>query len=254
MQTIFKGSSTARGPKTRRKPKSRTIILSDCHIGSSEANVAALNKFLLSVECERLVLAGDFFDLWDMDAEDIKHQYASTFKVLRNLLSKETRIDYVIGNHDDTYRKTPLFKPEDGVNIVDKLEMTTPSGYRIAVFHGHEFDHVYNKHEWLYKLLAFANRIGSKIGMNYKKIKKQTCTDLKEQAYGDAVREIHDAAKKKAAKGGFDAVIIGHTHSPTHQPGKEGVPEFLNAGDWKMHNTYVELEGDKLSLHWLSKL
>jgi UDP-2,3-diacylglucosamine pyrophosphatase LpxH len=42
----------------------RTAFISDIHLGTRECRAAYLLDFLERLDCERLVLVGDVFDLW----------------------------------------------------------------------------------------------------------------------------------------------------------------------------------------------
>ena len=227
----------------------RTVVLSDCHIGSPEANVAQLNRFLLTLECDKLMLAGDFFDLWDMSADKIRRQYAGTLDLVKKLLNKGTAIEYLLGNHDEDYLKTPVMAPDE-LPVVAEIKFTVPDGRRITIVHGHEFDFVYRKHHFLYKALAWANRTSAKItGLSLKSLGRRTCTDLEGAEYGKAIERIHGDARKAHA-GKADVLIMGHTHSPEHLS-NEGLVEFYNTGDWKIHNSYIVIEDDRISLRHL---
>ena len=96
--------------------------------------------------------------------------------------------------------------------------------------------------------MAWANETSRKtIGISLKTFRKKSCISLEGEEYWSVVEEIHDRVKDAHRKLGFDAVVMGHTHSPKHENGKK--IEFLNAGDWKFNNTYVEIEDDSISLN-----
>lgn len=230
----------------------RTVVLSDCHIGSPEANVAQLNRFLLSLECDRLILAGDMFDLWDATDDDIRRTHPGTLDILRKLKAKGVKIEYLLGNHDETYLKTPVMSADD-LPVVNKIEFSLDDGRKVSIIHGHEYDYVYQKHKLLYKLLAWANRTSAKIiGLSMKSLeKKKTCTDLSGTEYSDTVQKIHADARKAAAKAGANIIIMGHTHAPQKIAAAVGLAEFYNSGDWKVHNSYVSIDGDKIGVRYL---
>jgi UDP-2,3-diacylglucosamine pyrophosphatase LpxH len=228
----------------------RTVILSDCHIGSPEAHVGRVNRFLFSLECDKLILAGDFWDLWDMSTDDLKRTNDSTIRQLKKLMQHGTKIEYILGNHDENYLKSPVM-PLDEIVVVKNWNITTPNGKKIAIIHGHDFDKIYTNWYWVQRSLAWLNGVFKKtIGVGFHDLQKKTCTGLKGKDYWQTVHDIHKQARKHYQKLGFDALIMGHTHAPMHIK-KNELPEFINAGDWKVHDSYVVIEDDNISLRFM---
>jgi UDP-2,3-diacylglucosamine pyrophosphatase LpxH len=223
----------------------KIIVLSDCHIGSPECNLTAVNSFLEQLSCDRLILAGDFWDLWDMSGYDMRREFKHTIDLLTTIAGRGTKIEYVLGNHDDEYLESKVMST-DIVPVVKSAEIVLPSGRRIAIAHGHRFDSLYRKFEYVYLALAFINKIGGKyLGLNYKKYRTSVTSEKDDNKRLACVNEIHQKAIEKYKKEGYDGLIIGHTHAPVHLKDKF---EFVNAGDWKYHNTYVEIMGEEIHL------
>ena len=90
---------------SRAQNRSRTVWLSDVHLGSRACRVNLVLDFLRRTRCELLYLVGDIVDL-----ESLRHSFywpASHMEVLQHVLrmSREgTRIVYIPGNHDDELR------------------------------------------------------------------------------------------------------------------------------------------------------
>lgn len=226
----------------------RTIVLSDCHIGSEEANYRKVNKFLRGLTCDRLVLLGDFWDLWDMPSDKIKNRYDDTVKLLDKLIDQGVDVKYLLGNHDEDYLDCPVMALSK-VSVTPTCEITMPDGRRIALIHGHEFDPVFKRWYTLSRALAWINKTARKIfGLSAKSFRKKTCTDLEGQKFSDTVEKIHKKAKKTYAKFGYDGLIMGHTHAPTYEAMRGPSIDFYNAGDWKWSNTYIEINGNDIEL------
>lgn len=231
----------------------RTVILSDCHIGSPEANVAHLNRFLLTLECDRLILAGDIFDLWDMSAEEIKRIYFPTIEKLRRMSAK-MKIEYLLGNHDEGYLDNPLI-PLTEIPVIKECKFSLPDGRVVGVVHGDEYDHMYKKHYWLYRVSAWLNGLSSKV-LNFSwkdTYGKQTCTSLSGVDYSKAVDKVHNAARKDMAKKGYDIVVMGHTHAPIHCFKRANFAELYNTGDWKKNDSYVLIDENSINIMFVSK-
>lgn len=230
----------------------RTIVLSDCHIGSNESNYRLVNNFLNNLECDRLVLLGDFWDLWDMSPGDLRKRYADTMGLLRRILERGTRIEYVIGNHDEDYLLDPMMDIDAVPVFTNFTDISLPSGRRYALVHGHAYDPMYMSWYSLGRMLAWVNKTSRKIlGISIKTFKRKTCTDIEDdEERSRAVQKIHQAARKDFAKCGYDGVIMGHTHCPTYEGGER---LFCNAGDWKWSNTYVEILGEDVFLRQFCK-
>lgn len=224
----------------------RTIILTDCHVGNPESNYRELNRFLLKLECDRLILGGDFWDLWDMDDDAMRERHGDTIALLNRLVDMGVSVDLVLGNHDEDYADKPLIR-RDRVAVLKKTEILTSVGRRIAVTHGHTFDPIFGKPNCLSKSLAWLNGMSRRIlRLSYKTIKRKTCTDLSGVEYNSMVKNIHDDAMRSHMERGYDGLVMGHSHSPCHI--KTDKFEFANAGDWKYHNTYVTVEDDSIEL------
>lgn len=226
----------------------KTVILSDCHIGSEEANYRDVNRFLRHLICDRLILAGDFFDLWDMSVPDIRRRFADTMSLLRQLVVGGTHVDYIMGNHDEDYLKKPVMATDLLVPMIS-ADLELDDGRKVAVIHGHEFDPIFKKCYTLSRVLAWINRTARKVlGLSAKSFKKKTCTDLRGQKYSDTVDKIHKSAQEAYQKLGYDVLVMGHTHAPTFRIRRGLTIDFYNAGDWKWSNTYVEIEGNNIEL------
>jgi UDP-2,3-diacylglucosamine pyrophosphatase LpxH len=223
----------------------KTVVISDCHIGSLESNYRSVNKFLHGLECDRLILAGDFWDLWDSTPDMLRERYGDTVLLLGRLVSNGTRVDMMIGNHELGYLDNPIM-PLDNLPIIETCEVETSTGRRIAIAHGHDFDPLYSKLYVLSRSLAWANRMSRRVlGISYKTFKSDRVDMSGKQAFLLA-QKTHKNATEAYVGHGYDGLVMGHSHSPCHV--RTDRFEFVNAGDWKYHDTYVEIEDDDVRL------
>lgn len=221
----------------------RTVILSDVHVGNREANVAKFNRLLFNLECDRLILAGDIWDLHAMDPDKIRSQFSGTLDLLRKLITKGVSVSRILGDYDQS-QKDPIL-PE--IPIVSSIIETLPNGKKLAIIHGHEFDPLCSRWHGFDDLI---NYFGAKIGVRLRSMR--SCNDLHGDAYASACRNIHDIARKRYFKLGHDLLIMGHTHSPQSRPKRDGMVELYNCGDWIEHCSYVVIEDSSVTLRHLA--
>ena len=219
----------------------KTVILSDCHIGSPESNYRCVEEFLHNLECDRLILAGDFWDLWDCSAKELRDRHESAVRELQRVAARGIQVDYVLGNHDAGYRKNQVVPL---LTTFNECTFTTPGGRRVLVVHGHQYDWIMRKHYSWYRLVAVINKFLAVFGLSYKKWQSLSkhCGEAK---YSEVVRDMHSTAMADCRKR-CDVLVMGHTHTPMHTT-VDGL-EFVNAGDWKYHNTYAVVIGDEITL------
>lgn len=211
----------------------KTVIISDCHIGSLESNHKDVLHFLKQLKCNRLVLNGDFWELWDSTADELNKSYSEIIATINNM---QNEVVYIPGNHDLSYKGTPLFSNK--VSVVNYYAFMTTRNRKVIVIHGHQFDSFW----WTLcqKPLAKLNKfIRKNFGISYKNVHND---DRK------AVINLKNKSRKYYKNLGYDIVIVGHTHSPELIPNNCNEPTFINCGDWKSHNTFVTIENDNLSL------
>ena len=226
----------------------RTIILTDCHVGSRESNYKDVKSVLPSIKFDELVLGGDFWDLWDMSPKRLLSRHADALALLEQVRSMGVKITYVLGNHDEAYRKAPIMRP-DLADVIDGPYSLPGHGRRIMVIHGHEFDDLFQNHELYYRFLEWANRTAAIVGVSAKTFRRRTCTDYRGNAgFQNIIRRIH-AAAARAYAGKCDCLIMGHTHFPIHELDVEPGLEFVNAGDWKWSNTWVDVNDGVVTLN-----
>ena len=224
----------------------KCIFISDIHIGSEFSSYEELCAFLEDVECDKLFLIGDIFDLWVHDFSYIRKKYAKFFTILRKLYFKGIEIHYINGNHDDNYEVNVYFK-----NFNPKSETVLElEGNYFKIIHGHQFDYLIKNVGWatrflywLQNLLAWV--VGLKayrwIGMTFSKV-------LNKNIY--LLDIVHEAVKKEY-EDKFDGVIFAHSHIPEFKIIEDNIIDkfyFINTGDWVGSNTYIEYEDGNFSL------
>lgn len=238
----------------------RTLFLSDLHLGTRVCRADYLLDLLRRVNCDRLVLVGDVFDVWAMRRRIFwdPAQEAVVQQVL-SLALHGVEVIYVPGNHDELVRDF-VGSEIRGVRIQRELVHWTADGRRFRVSHGDEFDGVVRHNRvahWLgdfgYNLLLNGSRhlntIRRHLGHRYWSLSAWLKTRVSGAAR-EYIRRFEEAAVATARKGGFDGCICGHIHKPNVE--QFGDVLYCNDGDWVEHCTaLVEDRNGVLSLlHW----
>jgi len=237
----------------------RTAFVSDIHLGTRECRAQYLLDFLQRLNCERLVLVGDVFDLWAMRRRVVwTRAQAAIIEHVFALADRGIEVLYIPGNHDEALRG--LIGTEiRGVRILRNLEHRTADGRRFLVSHGDEFDnevrHSRLQH-WLgdvgYQLLLRAShwvdRVRRQLQRPYWSLSAWAKTRVGRAR--DYIGRFEAAATRAAREAGYDGYIGGHIHKAAIRS-HEGVL-YCNTGDWVEHCTaLIEDHGGFLHLvHW----
>lgn len=238
----------------------RTLFLSDLHLGTRECRADYLLDLLRQVNCDRLVMVGDVFDLWAMRRRIFWNAtQAAVVEQVLSLALHGVEVIYIPGNHDEVVRDF-VGSEIRGVRIERELVHWTADGRRFRVTHGDEFDGVVRHSRlvhWLgdlgYNLLLrgsrYLNSIRRRLGHPYWSLSAWLKTRVSHAAR-EYIRRFEHAAVTAARKGGFDGCICGHIHKPNVE--SFGDVLYCNDGDWVEHCTaLVEDRAGNLSLlHW----
>ncbi len=241
------------------KLKTRTLWISDVHLGSRDCKAEFLIDLLSNVKCETLYLVGDIVDLWALKRRiywpDSHNQLVR--KILK-LSKKGTRVIYIPGNHDDPARAL-VGEMFGSVEVHRRYIHETATGQRLLVLHGDEFDgairysHLLRKlGDASYYLLLYLNRFSNRLrrffGYSYYSLARHIKTRI-----GKAENAIHlfeDAAFNEIERSGVDGIVCGHIHHAALI--RRGGKIYCNDGDWVESCTaLVETMAGELELiHW----
>ena len=217
----------------------RTVWISDIHLGCKDCKAEYLIAFLQSMQCDKLILAGDIVDFWAIKRQPYWPE--SHMQVVQLLLEKArqgTQVIYVPGNHDAAIRQ--LGQPELHLaQIHHQYRHTTRAGVKVLVVHGDEFDAMvcYSRLTSLigdlsYDLLLFLNRHvyrwRKRLGFRYWSlagyIKDRVPTA------NTAIARFRHAAMVYGKRKGVDMLVCGHIHHP--EVLNESGFIYANLGDW----------------------
>jgi UDP-2,3-diacylglucosamine pyrophosphatase LpxH len=235
-----------------RKREVEIVILSDVHLGTYGCHANELLRYLKSIKPKKLILNGDIIDMWQFSKHFWPKSHMQVVKHITGLLTKNTNITYLTGNHDEMLRKFSGFKI-GSFRIDDKLVLKL-DGKKAWVFHGDVFDVTMQHSKWLAKLgavgydslillnalvnWALARMGREKISLS-KKVKDSVKSAIK------FINEFERTAADIAIDNGYDFVICGHIHQPEIKTitTARGQVTYLNSGDWVENLTALEYDG-----------
>jgi UDP-2,3-diacylglucosamine pyrophosphatase LpxH len=234
-----------------RKRRVEILVLSDVHLGTYGCHAKELLKYLKSIKPKIVVLNGDIIDIWQFSKRYWPKSHMKVVKQILGWMSKNVKIYYVTGNHDEMLRKFVDFKM-GSLQIVNKVVLPLEDGKKAWLFHGDVFDVTMQHSKWLAKLGAvgydtlilintFANFISERI---FRKGKLSLSKKIKNSVKG-AVKFINNFEQTAADIGIFnhyDYVICGHIHQPEMRTisNQHGSITYLNSGDWIENLTALE--------------
>ena len=234
-------------PDLHKKTYYRTVFISDAHLGYRGVKAQELYAFLNSIECQRLLIVGDFIDTWVSGRSwywpEINDKILH--RVLEMAIEGDTEVIYIPGNHDDRFRRW-VGTTFSGIRIEQDFVHTTLNGKKLLVMHGDEFDLVVRQHIRLSKfshhifgLLRKMNRI---INILRKSIGKKSwsLSEWVRRSYQRMIKariRLAEAAINEAKERQLDGVICGHIHR-LEQLEINGM-EYWNTGDWMEDSTFI---------------
>ena len=230
----------------------RTLVLSDLHLGTKDAQARELLEVLRGIRCDKLILNGDIVDLWSLQRKN--HWGPAHTAVVRRILKMAekdgTRVVYLRGNHDDFIRRLiPLSL--DRIELAEEHLHETADGKRFLCIHGDAFDTVMAKMRWLavigdisYQLLLdlnrFYNRWRAWRGKEYFSLSQAIKAKVKSAV--SFISSFEEHLQTLAARRGCEGVMCGHIHKAEDR--MIGNVRYINSGDWVESLTAVVEEDD----------
>ncbi|MGB9703021.1 MAG: UDP-2,3-diacylglucosamine diphosphatase [Candidatus Kapaibacteriota bacterium] len=231
-------------------------FISDIHLGfkPKEENKLTENRLLeffdmISKDAETLVILGDLFDFWFDYRKVIPKNFFRTTTGIYNLIQKNIRVIYIIGNHD--FGHYNFFQNDIGVELIQNDLEITFYGKKFYLSHGDGKSYNDTGYKIIKKILR--NPLNQKL---YRLIhpdigiwlasgssrKSRHYTDSKNYGEKDGML---DFAKKKIDEG-FDYVIMGHKHKVQFVNYKNGY--YINLGEWIINPHYGKFDGNEFQL------
>lgn len=224
-----------------KKRRIEVVVISDVHLGTPNCHAEELMAYLSSIEPKKLILNGDFIDIWKFNNHFFPASHLKILKKIMGMASKGTEVIYITGNHDEKLRKFNNTRIGT-LSIQDNLVLNL-DGKKAWIFHGDVFDisiqqskrllKLGNKgFEFLLRLNGFLNWFNAKLGKErYSVARKIKSNEKNAKKYSSVFKK---AAIDTALSKGYDYVICGHIHQPKKETfeTKNGKCTYLNSGDW----------------------
>lgn len=221
--------------------KYKNVVISDVHLGSEHSKLAELTGFLSSIDCERLILAGDIIDGYQLHQKQDRWTYreSSLFRVIMKMMEAQgTEVIYVTGNHDDfldSLAPSRMFN----ISIVNEF-IVNDFNKKYVVIHGHAFDSVTLRLRWLARL----GDMGYNMLIRFNKVWNKARRHRGAESYSLSKAVKHGVKKAVAILTGFekdladfafakgcDGIICGHIHHTEDKILRHNI-HYLNSGDW----------------------
>lgn len=198
-----------------------------------------LLDFLRSVECQQIYLVGDFIDLWSLHRTFYWPQQHND--VIRTLLGKAkhgTRVVYVPGNHDRTFRDYDGWVLGN-VEVAREACHETADGRQFLVMHGDEFDGVIRASPFLESLGNRAYAAALAVNRHFNAVRQRfgypywSLANLLKHKVKNAVSYISNferAVAFEARRRGVDGIICGRIHRA--EMCEMDDVTYCNDGDW----------------------
>ncbi|MEW5795574.1 MAG: UDP-2,3-diacylglucosamine diphosphatase [Candidatus Zixiibacteriota bacterium] len=237
-------------------------VFSDAHLGCDSPpqeaeKVAKLGELcaLVRKDGDRLVILGDLFDFWFEYKHAIPKEHTDVLLMLRDLVKRGIRIDYVSGNHD--FWMDDYFERQIGLFLHrDKLDLKH-AGLRFHMTHGDGLARADRGYRVLKRVLR--NPVNVWL---YRKLPPDWAIPLAKWVSGSSrdhtskrdhtfAPDYEQYAESKLREG-YDVVMIGHLHIPTHK--KLGAGIYVNTGDFIRHFSYVRVDDAGVELKYMRAL
>lgn len=223
--------------------KYRSIFISDIHLGSRGCKAELLCNFLKYNTADNLYLVGDIIDGWRLKKRwHWPQEHSNVIRKILTAAKRGTQVKYIIGNHDEVFRRWLHFIPSVGnLHILNRDDYTGVDGKRYLVIHGDMFDtlmhvssgklimHIGDKlYDFIIQLNDIWAKIRYKLGLPYWSMSKWIKHHTK-QAVSYVLsfeKLLADYCKNK----GYDGIICGHIHTADIRD-IDGII-YMNDGDW----------------------
>ena len=220
----------------------RSIFISDIHLGTRGCQADALCQFLKSNTCDNLYLVGDIVDGWRLrNRWYFPQSHANVVRRIFTAAKRGTNVYYILGNHDEVFRKYLNFDIDIGrIRVLNRCDYLTAAGKKYLIVHGDMFDSLMMpRKKWImhlgdtaYNFLIWINthfnRVRGWLGMPYWSLSKFLKSKTKSAV--NFINSFEEHVAEYCYNKGYDGVVCGHIHSAEMKT-INGI-DYKNSGDW----------------------
>ncbi|MCK9203383.1 MAG: UDP-2,3-diacylglucosamine diphosphatase [Bacteroidales bacterium] len=234
------------------------VIISDIHLGAFGCRAKELLIYLNSIRPKMLILNGDIIDIWQFRKRYFPKSHLMVIRHLTGLMTKNTKVIYITGNHDELMRKFVKFSIGP-FKLVNKLLLEIDDK-KMWIFHGDVFDVTMQYSKWLTKLGSIGydvlillnssinfllNLLGREKISFSKRIKNSVKTAV------SYINKFEEIASNIAISKGYTHVICGHIHQPEIRNicNAKGEVTYLNSGDWVENLSALEYDKGEWNIY-----
>lgn len=233
----------------------KIAVFSDLHILSD--NDPFYSVFLRTLRREfkrgdRVILAGDIFDLFVGKKSLFRSRYRELIDLLGQLDQRGISVGIIDGNHDFYFADATQ---NDRFEVQDSVITFTCAGKRFYIAHGDLVDEEDRAYLFLRKVLRsvggrlvfsalpdrFVDLLGQRASDYGKVARPRLPQDWKRDDLEKLRSKFHRFAKNQIEQG-FDFVVLGHCHDLDERVfdinGRSG--QYINMGYPKVHETYLQ--------------
>lgn len=245
------------------KIKKKIYFVSDAHLGVPDSNSSRKRELLLikwldmiKADAEEIYLMGDIFDFWFEYKTVVPKGYVRLLGKLAEISDSGITINYFTGNHDMWVFK--YFGEELNLRIFREPVCRVINGKKFLIGHGDGLgpdDKGYkfikkmfsNKMcQWLFSLIHPG--FGIKLALFFSRKSRVARGDTDEIFLGEDKERLIVYAKTLLEKEHYDYFVFGHRHLPLEIKLSDN-SRYLNIGDWIVNFTYIEFDGNNISLN-----
>ncbi len=202
---------------------------------------------------ERFFIAGDFFDFWFCGQDQVYPEFAEAVERLAEIQAAGVQVSLCEGNHD--FFLTDFFSKSLGMEIFTEWAVLDLDGHKVLLSHGDTIDRRNRKYLLLRKVLRsrlfyrLQRKLPAAFLWRVARISSRVSKELTVASQAALAAKMEDFSREKF-QDGFDAVILGHCHTPLLKEYVLGDRKkvFATLGDWSEHRSYLYYEDGGFSL------
>jgi UDP-2,3-diacylglucosamine pyrophosphatase LpxH len=242
----------------------RAVWISDIHLGTRGCKHKQLKHFLQSFKTDTLYLVGDIIDGWAINNGScyFPQEHVDIIRRILQKSKKDTKVKYIIGNHDEFLRNYLEFLDKDfgNIEITNETVHETLTGKKLWIIHADLYDNIILHNKWiahigdrcynaLILLNCFYNYCRRKLGYRYWSLSAYLKHKVKIAV--QFITAFEQTVVYECKKRGYDGVVCGHIHHAEIKQIDDII--YYNDGDWVESCTALveDFDGNINLIYWV---